>query len=323
LKNAIKYIIFFGIGIGLLYLATKDVDTQQIKDSIRDANWFWIAVSMVLSYLAMILRGIRWNMLLEPIGHKADTWTNIHAVAFGYLMNNLIPRSGEVARCGLVNRAEHIPINKLVGTVILERVVDVVILVLVISLTGVLQAEALATLFSKIDGGKGRTLLILAVIGIVGLVAFVYVLKKFRANKFIGKIVDFLEGIGNGLRSIFKLRQRVAFILLSLGIWACWLLMSQCMMYALPVTAGMSISDTLFFMVAGSLGMLIPTQGGLGAYHFMSKIGFEALGYSGAVGLTFAWISWVGKTILEIAVGAVGFFVVTRSKIKPAPTTTA
>ena len=94
-------------------------------------------------------------------------------------------------------------------------------------------------------------------------------------------------------------------------------------MYALPVTAGMSISDTLFFMVAGSLGMLIPTQGGLGAYHFMSKIGFEALGYSGAVGLTFAWISWVGKTILEIVVGAVGFFVVTRSKIKPAPTTEA
>lgn len=259
-------------------------------------------------------------MLLLPLGHRSNTWTNIHAVAFGYCMNNLIPRSGEVARCGLLNRAEHIPVDELVGTVILERVVDIMILLLVIGLTSVLHSEALFSLFDKIPGGKGQSLIILASIGIVGLTVFIFLLKKFRHIAFINKVALFFEGIGSGIRSIFKLKQRLTFIVLSLGIWACWLLMSQCMMYALPVTAHMSLVDTLFFMVAGSLGMLIPTQGGLGSYHFMSKIGFEVLGYSGAIGLTFAWISWVGKTILELAVGAIGFFIVTTRKIKPAPT---
>lgn len=309
------------IGLGLLYVATKDVDTQMIKDSIAEAKWEWIVVSMALSYFAMILRGIRWNMLLEPLGYRSNTWTNIHSVAFGYCMNNLIPRSGEVARCGLLNRAEHIPVDKLVGTVILERVVDVMILALVIGLTSLLHSEALLSLFDLIPGGKGQTLAFLAISGIVGLTVFIYLLKKFRHIAFIGKVAAFFEGIGSGLRSIFKLKQRFGFIVLSLGIWACWLIMSQCMMYALPVTANMSIVDTLFFMVAGSLGMLIPTQGGLGAYHFMSKVGFEVLGYSGAIGLTFAWISWVGKTILELLVGGIGFFIVTTRKIKPAPAT--
>lgn len=307
------------IGLGLLYVATKDVDTQMIKDSIAEAKWEWIIVSMALSYFAMILRGIRWNMLLEPLGYRSNTWTNIHSVAFGYCMNNLIPRSGEVARCGLLNRAEHIPVDKLVGTVILERVVDIMILALVIGLTSVLHSEALFRLFDMIPGGKGQTLAFLAIAGIVGLTTFIYLLKKFRHIAFIGKVAAFFEGIGSGLRSIFKLKQRIGFIILSLGIWTCWLIMSQCMMYALPVTAHMSIVDTLFFMVAGSLGMLIPTQGGLGAYHFMSKVGFEVLGYSGAIGLTFAWISWVGKTLIELVVGAIGFFIVTTKKIKPAP----
>jgi len=322
MKNILKYVIFLAIGLGLLWFASKDVDTKQITDSLSDANWAWIALSMCISYLAMILRGLRWNIILEPMGYKADNWTNIHAVAFGYCMNNLIPRSGEIARCGLLNRAEHIPVDKLVGTVILERVVDVLILLLVIFLTSLIHADALGSLFELIPGGKGQTLAIMAFLGITGIVVLSFALKKLSHIKFIKKIADFLSGIGKGVRSIFLLRQKFLFIILSLGIWTCWLLMSQCMMYALPITEHMSLADTLFFMVAGSLGMLIPTQGGIGAYHFMSKIGFEVLGYSGAVGLTFAWISWVGKTILELAVGAIGFFIVTSKKIKPAPKTT-
>jgi uncharacterized membrane protein YbhN (UPF0104 family) len=320
MKKIISYILFLVIGLALLWYASKDVDTKQITDSLGDAHWGWIFLSMCFSYLAMILRGLRWNIILEPIGYRSDKWTNIHSVAFGYLMNNLIPRSGEVARCGLLNRAEHIPVDKLVGTVILERVVDVIILIMVISLTGLIHAEALGNLFDMIPGGKGQTLAIMAFLGIAGVLVLYFALKKLSHISFIGKIAGFLEGIGKGLRAIFVLRQRFLFIILSLGIWVCWLMMSQCMMYALPITENMTMSDTLFFMVGGSLGMLIPTQGGIGAYHFMSKISFEVLGYSGAVGLTFAWISWVGKTILEIAVGAVGFVIVTSRKIKPAPT---
>lgn len=317
MKKTIQYILFLIIGLVLLYFASKGVDTNQIIESVKQANWFWIAISMCLSYLAMILRGLRWNIILEPAGYRADNWTNIHAVAFGYCMNNLIPRSGELARCVLVNRAEHIPLNTLIGNVILERIVDMMILVLVVGLTFFIHANELYALFSLVSGEKGKLLGILALAGILGFIVFLFLLKKLRHIKFIDKIAQFIFGIVDGIKSILKLKQKFAFILLSLGIWTCWLLMAQTMMYAIPITANMQIGDTLFFMVAGSFGMLIPTQGGLGAYHFMSKTGFEVLGYTAAAGLTFAWISWVGKTILELVVGAVGFFIVNRYKIKP------
>ncbi len=316
-KKAIQYILFLIIGLVLLYFASKGVDTQQIIDSVKEANWWWIAVSMCLSYLAMILRGWRWNIILEPTGHRSDHWTNIHAVAFGYCMNNLVPRSGELARCVLVNRAEHIPLNILIGNVILERIVDMMILGIVVGLTFLIHADELNALFSMISGEKGQLLGIIAVIGVVGFIVFLFLLKKLRHIKFIDKIAQFIFGIVEGIKSILKLKKKIAFMVLSFGIWACWLLMAQAMMYAIPITSNMHIGDTLFFMVAGSFGMLIPTQGGLGAYHFMSKTGFEVLGYTAAAGLTFAWISWVGKTILELVVGAVGFFIVNRYKIKP------
>lgn len=319
MKNILKYTLFFAIGLALLWYASKDADTSIIMQSVNELNWFWVVASMALSYFSMMLRGWRWNILLGPLGYKSDTWTNIHSVAFGYFMNNLLPRSGELARCGLLNRAEHIPVDKLFGTVILERVVDMMILVLVIGLTTLVHRDELFSLFGMIDGGKGTTLLVLAIIGVVGLIVFLFALKKLSHIPFIARIAEFFYGIGNGLRTIFRIKNKIGFILSSLAIWMCWLLMSQTMMYAIPLTSHMELKDTLFFMVAGSLGMLIPTQGGIGSYHFMSKIGFEALGYSGQAGLTFAWISWVGKTILEMVVGAIGFLIVTTRKIKSKP----
>lgn len=320
MKNILKYTVFLALGLLLLWYASKDADTGIIMQSVKELNWFWVAVSMALSYTAMILRGWRWNLILEPMGYKSDTWANIHSVAFGYFMNNLIPRSGELARCGLLNRAEHIPVDKLFGTVILERVVDMMILVLVIALATLVHQDEILKLFGMMDGGKGSMLILLAVAGIIGLFVFLYALKKLSHIPIVAKVALFFQGIGNGIRSIFRIRNKAGFILSSLGIWLCWLMMSQTMMYAIPITDTMSIRDTLFFMVAGSLGMLIPTQGGIGSYHFMSKLSFEVLGYSGQAGLTFAWISWVGKTILEMVVGAIGFLVVTSRKIKPKPT---
>ena len=123
--------------------------------------------------------------------------------------------------------------------------------------------------------------------------------------------------IFSGMKSVAGLKQKNKFILLTLGIWTAWLLMAYFMMKALPATAGLDLADALFFMVAGSFGMIVPTQGGLGAYHLTSKYGFIALGLDGALGLTFAWISWVGKTIVEFVVGSIGFIIVDqRSKNK-------
>lgn len=264
-----------------------------------------------------MLRGIRWNIMLEPMGHKANTWTAIHSVAFGYCMNNLVPRSGELARCTVLNRAEKIPVNKLIGTVILERIVDFLMLGLLMLAAFILKADALNELFSQVDADKGRIVLYVLCVGLIGLVLFLFALKFFSHIPFIYKTRVFFRGMGDGVKTIYKLRQQRLFWLYSFGIWSAWLLMTYCSMQALQETEHMTVSDTVFFMAAGSLGMLVPTPGGAGAFHGMAVLGFQALGYDGAVGKIYALISWSVKTTFDIIVGALGFFIITHKKIKP------
>ncbi|MCC6600031.1 MAG: flippase-like domain-containing protein [Crocinitomicaceae bacterium] len=316
LAGILKYLLFLSIGILLLWYTYKDTDFSEIAGSLSRIRWEWAVASFCLGYLAIIIRGFRWNILLEPLGYRSDRWMNVHSVAFGYLMNDFVPRSGELARCGLLNRAEKIPIDKLFGTVILERIVDVLLLGVVVILSAFIHADAFQRLTNQIDGGKGKMLIYTAVAGIASLIIAYLFLKIFRNNKYIQRVIEFLRGVFNGIQSIVLLRQKTLFIIYSVGIWATWLVMTQCMMYALEETRGMGLGDTLFFVLAGSLGMLIPAPGGIGSYHYASTKGFEALGYSTQTGLTFAAISWAAKTLMEIVMGAIGFFIVTSVKMK-------
>lgn len=307
----------------MLWYLYKDISWEQdLKPSLVSANWALIALSFVIGYGSTILRGLRWNIMLEPMGYKADRWTLIHSVAFGYCMNNLIPRSGELARCTLLNRAERIPVDKLIGTVILERIVDMLLLALVLFLAFVLHNDALMNLLTpaptdtSLPAEKSYLLYYLAIAGVVGLLLLWLLYKFFQSTPIVRRAFEFLRGIGEGIKTITKLRQQALFWVYSLGIWTGWLLMAYCSMKALDSTSHMTLADTLFFMAAGSLGMIVPTPGGAGAFHGMSVLAFQALGYKGDVGKVYAMISWSLKTAFDILVGAIGFLIVTSKKIK-------
>jgi len=317
IRKTLIYLVFLGLAIVLMYFLYKDISWENdLKPTLSRVKWAWILLSFGIGYSATMLRGIRWNIMLEPLGYKAGTWTSIHSVAFGYCMNNLVPRSGELARCTLLNRAEKIPVDKLIGTVILERIVDLVMLAIVIFLAFVLKADALSHLMSQVDGGKGQLILYILAAGIGCLVLFWLLLRFFQTIAIVQKIRGFMQGMAEGVKSIFKLKQQGLFWLYSIGIWAAWLLMTFCSMQALQETENMTLADTVFFMAAGSLGMIVPTPGGAGAFHGMAVLGFEALGYNGEVGKIYALISWTVKTTFDIIVGAIGFLVVTAKKIK-------
>jgi glycosyltransferase 2 family protein len=326
LRNLIKYALFLGIGVGLLWFAYRNVKLEKIMDSLSHANWLLIVLALILNYSATVIRGLRWNTLLQPLGYRADPWTCVHSVAFGYLMNDLVPRSGELARCTLLNRAEKIPVDKLFGTVLLERIVDIIMLLIAMMTAVFFNADALSVLMANADASKGKTLLIILAIGIIGLIGTIFFLRKFSNIPFVAKVNKFFSGVLNGIKSILLLKKKLQFVLLTFAIWLTWLFMTQTMMLSLPETAGLDLADSLFLMVAASLGMIIPTQGGIGAYHYTTMLGFVALGYANAdnpsiseLGLTFAAISWTGKTVLELIMGAVGFFVVTFFKMKKIP----
>jgi hypothetical protein len=316
LRKTIVYVVFLGLAAILMWFLYKDVSWElDLKPSLSKIKWQWVLVSFALGYFATALRGIRWNVMLEPMDHKADNWTSIHSVAFGYCMNNLVPRSGELARCTLLNRAEKIPVNKLIGTVILERIVDIFMLALLTLAAFILQADAIKGLFSQMDANRGQLVLILLGVGVTGLIIFLLALRYFRHIPFIRKVREFFLGMGEGIRSIFRLKRRGLFWLYSFGIWFLWLLMTHCSMLAIYETSAMTLSNTVFFMVAGSLGMMVPTPGGAGAFHGMAVLGFQALGYTADVGKIYALISWSIKTTFDIIVGAIGFLIVTSKKL--------
>lgn len=316
LRKTLQYVFFLLLGVGLMWWAYRDTPFSEILASMKHAKWQWIFVALALNYMATIIRGIRWNILLEPLGHKANTWTCIHSVAFGYFMNDVIPRSGEFARCGLLNRAEKIPVDKLFGTVVLERIIDILMLGIFILLALILKRDELNQLFAKVDGGKGAFLLVLAGVGIAGLLALIIFLRAVRHKAWASRIVNFFRGMYQGFKSVFMLRRKFLFLFYTLAIWGTWMLMTQVTMFALEETRLMNPGDSIFLMVAASLAMLIPTQGGLGAYHFATREAFVVLGLTAFTGLAFAWISWACKTVLEIVVGTVGFFAVTKFKMK-------
>lgn len=315
----IKYTAFLIIGVLLAWYASKDIDFATIWNAATGLNWFWVGLSLIVSYVATVARGWRWNIILAPMGYKARNSNNVHAVAFGYLMNDLIPRSGEVARCAVLSRAENIPVDKLVGTVILERLVDMVTMILIIGLATWLHADAIQHLWNEISNAKSASpqepsytiwyiLIGLIAMGCLG----IWLLYKLRHIPFFGKIHGFMLGMMDGLKTILAIQDKWAFILYTLAIWLSWILMSYFMMKALPETIQMNFSDALFFTVASGFGMLVPTQGGLGSYHLTSKWAFEAMGMTGALGLTFAWISWIGKTVAEVIAGVIGFVIIDR-----------
>ncbi len=324
LRKIIVYILFLGLAVGMMWYLYKDISWENdVKPSLVHANWFWICVSFALGYGATVMRGLRWNLMLEPMGYKAGRWTSIHSVAFGYCMNNLIPRSGELARCTMLNRAEKIPVDKLIGTVILERIVDLLLLALVMLLAFIVKADALSALLASGNdtgvansSGKGSWILYIFIVGILLIIVFFMLLRYMKEHHIIKRINSFIVGMTEGVKSIFKIKKQFLFWFFSFSIWSLWLLMAYCSMSALRETSHLTFTDTIFFTAAGSLGMIVPTPGGAGAFHGMAVLAFQALGYNGESGRIYALISWSLKTTFDILVGALGFLIVTSKKIK-------
>jgi glycosyltransferase 2 family protein len=298
-----------------MWVLYKDISWENdLLPALKKVKWPWVYASFLFGYIATLLRGLRWNIMLEPMGYKVRDWWAVHAVAFGYCMNNLIPRSGELARCTLLNRTDHVPVNKLIGTVLLERIVDIVLMATLIFLAYVLEQDAFHSIFAHAEGSRGTTLVILLIAVIAAFMVFLYLLRRFEHIPFFKKVREFMLGMMDGLKSIFRLKRQGLFWIYSFGIWIFWLLMTYTSLLALEETCTMTLRQTVFFMAASSLGMMVPTPGGAGAFHGMAVLGLQALGFPADAGKIYALISWSIKTTWDILVGAVSFLLATSRK---------
>ena len=323
LKTFLTIVISIAFAALFMWLALKGLDFDKIKQSLAKANYFWVLLAMVFGVLAYWFRAIRWNILLEPLGYKISNSNAFWTISFGYLMNLTIPRSGEVARSTALYSVENAPVDKSFGTIILERIIDLVCMTIFLGLTLVFKYDAILSFYKNSGFTLNPTFLIGALISVIlGIIFFFMFKEKFRTISFLSKIIDFIEGIFHGLTSIFKLKQNGKFIIYTFLIWICYYFAAYVVCFALPETSDFTFADGFFIIVVGTLGMMVPASGGIGAFHFALKLGVSALFLSmgknpeeGAeVGLSYAFISHTMQIVIMLVMGLVSIPMLAKAR---------
>lgn len=292
-------------------LTVEEID--QTKNAVFEANYFWVMLSLVISFLSHLSRSIRWRFLLEPMGYKVSLWNAYHSVMSGYVINFTVPRSGEFARAGLLSTYESVPFEKGFATIVVERVIDVLMLGGIVFITGILQAdsEAFRDITSTDKGGNSSNYyLILMIVGAIGItaVAVLYRLNaKFR-NFFIHKIKGFWEG----LKTVWTAEKKWAYLGHTLFIWFCYVVMIWISAQAFDQTKDMSVACVFGAFVVGAAAIAI-LPGGIGAYPtwitavlLMYGMDFPAYGI----------FVWVVQTALLVILGLTSLFLIQRQPKK-------
>ncbi len=333
MKNALTYTISLAIAGGLLWYVFKDIDLNAMFTAIGQANWWWVGVYAGVILVAHWSRGVRWSLLLEPVvGYRPAQTDTMLAVLTGYFANLLIPRMGEVTRCGTLNRLEGVPVNISFGTVVAERIFDVIMLLLIIGLTLLVEFERLSevagTLFSAKKGGGSNALYILLAAGLGGAVMGWILYTKYKAslrrNALFVKAETFFLGLVDGLLSVRKLRQPGLFVFHTLLIWSLYFLSTYVLFFAMPQTAGLGLRGALTILMVGSIGMAAPTQGGLGAFNIMVGSALVLYGLTRQDGQTLATLMLLSQWMVSIVFGGLAFLLVLsrRKRAGVAPVTT-
>ena len=329
--KTLKYISSLAFAFGIIYLLFKNQDPVQLIKEIQKVDGKWVFLSMFFGGWAYVSRGLRWIVLIDALGYSSTKLNSISAVSVGYFTNMFIPRAGEISRCTALNQVEKIPVDKLFGTILIERVLDFVFLMLLILLVFVLKFNELLNFYSTLKlqqaqtEGNDKLLTLLIIFLIVGAVFFL--LKKILKNsKFYERTLVFIEGLKEGFKSIKNMKRKSAFWFHSFSIWIMYFLMTYICFFSMQETSHLSAGDGLFLLVLGGIGMVIPTPGGVGSYHAIVMIGLSVLGvgtvFLGEGGdpsnpaLLFPTIVHVAQTLVAIIMGSIGLLILFLSKKK-------
>ena len=304
----------------------RDVDFVWMWNEIKQAELGWVGLSLFCGLIAMLSRAWRWRMLLEPLGYKPKFTHCFYGVAIGYFANIALPRMGEIVRCTILNQSDDVPVNKAFGTVILERLIDLFMLISLILIVLAARWELFGDFFindvfklnsTGSDSGRSNsTFMLLVAAGLFALVVLLWVFrKKLMALPFVERIKQFLRGLGDGLSSILRMKNQGWFIFHTLFIWVNYFLMTWVCVFSYGPTKLLKAFDGLFLMVVGGLGMTAPVQGGFGAFHYLVEKALMIYAIAPSInpitggelrpGLVFATIVHTGQFVLTICTGIV------------------
>ncbi len=307
LIRILKLTLPIALGVFLVwysYEITSEEDRKQIIRYIEEADLFWVGLSIFIGILSHLSRAIRWNYLLEPLGYKPKIRNNVLIILMAYLTNLGIPRSGEVLRATALATYEKVPFQKGFGTVVTERVIDLLMLLTIILVALILQTDIILEFLE--DKGIGITAsLIVFVAGVFALGLLLIFLRRSN-SKIAQKLKGFVKGLLDGLLSIFRMKRKWSFLFHTIFIWSCYVGMFWVVKYTVAETAGLGLGEILVGFIAGAFA-ITTTNGGIGLYPIAVSKSLEIFGVSAVSGDAFGWIMWISQTLMVVIFGAISF----------------
>ncbi len=313
--NLIQYVIFLGLGIFLVWWSIGKIehkDWVDIKSAFLRAD-YWLIIPVVLALLLSHLsRAIRWKILMQPMGYNPSILNTYLAVMVGYLANLAVPRLGEVLKCTFLSRYEKVPADKLVGTIVAERAVDLVCLATVFIITFFSQIEIIGDYASEslrnVFNNKShhfnwvRLVMVLTLVFVI-LMVVRWIFRRFAHINLVQKIKEVIANIWHGLTSIRSLKNKGWFIFHTVLIWTLYLLSIRMGMYAMKETSVYGVRESFSVLCMGSIGM-IGTQGGIGLYPIMVQKTMMLYGLGENLAKAFGWLLWLVQFFMVLVFGS-------------------
>ena len=307
-KKTLFIIIPITLGIFLIWNFLSRIspdDKIDIINSFKSANYWWVLVSLFFGVLSHLSRAYRWHFMLEPLGYKPKFANSIMTVMIAYLLNLLIPRSGEIARATAISKYENIPFDKAFGTIVAERIADVIMLFSIIGLAFILQADLIKKTLFKESSSSPFIKIALLVILIIMAILFYRFVKKSKSVFFI-KVKNFIDGLIEGTLSILKMKKKWAFIFHTIFIWTMYILMFYVVTFALPETTNLPFEAIIVGFVVGALSMAL-SNGGLGWYPILVASALILYNIEDNPARAFGWIMWTAQTLMVLLFGGLSF----------------
>lgn len=320
-KKILAYMLPLALAAGLFWYTYKDTDFGKIIESLSDVNYWWIGLSSVFMIISHWARAKRWIMIYAPLGFYPKPKNAFLATMGGYFANLLLPRMGEITRCALLKRTDEIDMDKSVGTVLAERAADLLTLLFFSLIAVILKFELLSGFFTDLLSQKkskttaAHSYLSLGFIGVlcvglfaVLLIVFLVFRTRILQSKLFANVGSFAKGIWLGMMSIFKIKAKAIFLVYTILIWGGYLLTAQVSFFAFEPTASLPFYASFMILVVGSYGMIVPVQGGFGAYHAIVALSFVRLyGLSQSSAEAAALLLHSAQTIFTLVVGGLCF----------------
>jgi len=303
LKKRLRLIIPLALAILFGWYTFSKLPVSTIIPFVKSANYWWILLGVFFGLLSHLSRAYRWKYLLEPMGYQIKLPNSIMAIFVTYLANYGIPRSGEVLRAAVLTNYENIPFEKSFGTIVAERIADLIVMLGIIAVTLVLEFDFIVELLQK--SFQPKKLILLAAFGLL-LIAIVALFIRRSQSVFALKVKKFFTGLIEGMLSIFNMKHKWAFIAHTLFIWGMYILMFYVTTFALPDLNAVSIGAILVAFISASF-TIAATNGGIFVYPVAVMAAFTVFGIAKDPSFAFGWIMWSSQTIMIIIAGSLSF----------------